>query len=282
MKSFLRIITLFLSFSLFAGPWTPEKGKGYAQLSWTFLGYNSGFDADGEVFDLPKEVTDQTVQLYSEVGLGKSWSFVGILPFKSVSTETNTEFETDNSTDSLIQIPNGSLSGLGNIQVSVKKSISLSKGYQLGFELEGYLPTAQFEADKQLFTGRDDWGVKPSVSIGKGADKYYGFASIGYLFLEDYQSQFQFHFEVAPKFKLGSKTGFIGLVLDVALTGDDYFVNAPQTYLYSDGSSYVSPGLKINVELAKGFELNLGAYGAFSARFNGASPTLNAGIGYKW
>lgn len=279
MRIYICTLLLYIgAIQSFANPWNPKKGAGYAQLSFTSLSYSSGFNIDGDVLALPKEVYDYTFQGYFDYGITDKWGVTAVLPFKMVGTSS-----TDSDTVGLVS--NGNLAGLGNVELYVKRNLWSNNGYVAAAELGTLLPALGADAARQLFTGWDDFGIYPRVSIGKGTDKYYGFISLGYVWFSEFANQTRFSLEVAPKIKVFGMDGYLGLVINGQLTDnsfEDEQPNTPFTYLYSNGAGFVSPGLKMNLQVGKGFEVNLAGMGAFYARFGGGAPTLTVGAAYKW
>lgn len=84
----MRIVSVCFLLISFNGafsqsPWVTEKGKGYFQLGYTSIGpYSDLFTKTGANYSLTREVTDQTVQLYGEFGLGSNTSIITSVPFK--------------------------------------------------------------------------------------------------------------------------------------------------------------------------------------------------------
>jgi hypothetical protein len=99
-KSMVSKIVIFLFFSLmisqlFAGAWTQRKNGYYLRIYSTYLFATEEFSYQGENQDLFEEqlaykdsyFKDIGLIIYSEYGLTNSLTFIGELPFKSLSTK---------------------------------------------------------------------------------------------------------------------------------------------------------------------------------------------------
>ena len=89
MKSLKGVMLLiFVSGSAFAqSPWVKEKGSAYTQLSLNMITeYTSIYASSGDHIELPRSVTDQSIQFYGEFGIGNNWQLSGALPYKLLTT----------------------------------------------------------------------------------------------------------------------------------------------------------------------------------------------------
>ena len=278
MKSFLYTLLLFCTFNAFTqSPWVAEKGSGYAQVGFTTIGpYSSLYLGDGGSFPLTRAVTDRTIQLYGEYGLGSSTSLLSSIPMKALKTG-----EIENPVSS----PNaaGTFTTLGNIQIAARHNFIYSK-FVFSGQLTAELPTAGFDQATGLRGGLDAFSIIPTLSIGKGLNKFYGYLSSGVAFrTNDYSGDFRLSGEVG--YKLVERVYLI-LVLDVvenfengnAVVND----NQLQTGLYLNNQSFFAYGIKGSVGFTDHIGITGAYYGASSGNAVAKSPSVNFGVYFKW
>ena len=280
-KSALTALFLLVLSNLFANsPWVPKKGKGYALFSYTKINYSSGINSN----ELFKTVEDATLQPYFQFGLGNNWGITGFAPYKIVETNGPEGPDTTVSSD-FVNVDNGRLSAFGNIGLELKKSKKIGS-LQVGYSVEVTTPSFENDELRQLFTGYDAWGIKPTFSIGKGGNGGYTQGSIGYKWLSNnYVDLIQFSGEAATKLDLKPVNVFLAFAINGSIPVGDENLNderSEQTLLYTNGAGYVSPGLKIIVQLPIGLEFTASGFGAFWAESAPSAGTGTIGIAYKW
>ena len=207
MKILLTYFAVFTYSFLWAqSPWVAEKGKGFAQIGYTTIGpYNDLFLKSGGSYSLTREVTDVTIQAYGEYGVGSSTSIIAAMPIKSLRT---------GEIKSTVSTPNGkgSFSTLGNAQLAVRHNFINNKIVFSG-QLMAELPTAGYDEATGLRGGLDAASVIPSISIGKGLNKIYGYLSAGTAIrTNDYSSDLRISAEAGYQF---INRAFIIFVLDI-------------------------------------------------------------------
>ena len=261
-------------------PWVAGKNKGFVQFGFSAIGPYSGLFLDGsESFTLNRQVSDRTLQLYGEYGIAEKTSLLAVLPFKMMATGSTVSDPTTTPT----QIEEGNFSTIGNIQLAIRQNFINSQyvlSGQLGFEL----PAAGFDESTGLRGGLDAFSIIPSISIGAGSKKVYGYLSAGVAIrTNDYSSEF----------RLGGEAGYQVLnriyaivVLDVVSNFengnavDD--IRQIQTGMYLNNQSFFAYGLKGIIGFTDNIGLTAGYYGAASGNVVARSPSLNAGVYYKW
>lgn len=275
----LFVMAAFFSFSLSTAqsPWVADKGKGFVQIGYTTIGpYSDLFQKNGGSYSLTRAVSDVTIQAYGEYGLGSQTSIIASLPIKSLET---------GEIKSTVSTPNGkgSFTTLGNAQLAVRHNFINNKIVFSG-QLMAELPTAGYDEATGLRGGLDAASVIPSISIGKGLNKIYGYLSAGTAIRTNgYSSDLRISAEAGYQF---INRAFIIFVLDVVENFENgnaiESLNQLQTGLYLNNQSYFAYGIKGII----GFTDNLGITGAFYGAGSGnlvaKSPSINFGFYYKW
>ena len=277
MRIFLTcLFTLSCLFSFAQSPWVAEKGKGFAQIGYTTIGpYSDLFQNDGNSYSLSREVTDQTIQVFTEYGIGNNNSLIASIPIKLLKT--------GQSTISNPAINEGSFTTLGNIQLAVRHNF-INKGFVLSSQLLTEIPTAGYDEGTGLRGGLDALSFIPTVSIGKGLSNLYGFLSAGVAIRSnDYSSDFRVSGEFGYKV---IKRVYMIAVLDVV----ENFENGSalestqqlQTGLYLNNQSSFAYGIKGLIGITEHIGASGAFYGAGSGHLVAKSPSINFGVYYKW
>ncbi|HNP08017.1 MAG TPA: hypothetical protein PKN99_10335, partial [Cyclobacteriaceae bacterium] len=259
-------------------PWVAEKGKGYAQLGYTTIGpYSDLFLSDGSSYSLTREVSDQTIQLYGEYGVGPSTSILAVLPIKLL--------ETGSQIVNAAPIPNaaGSFSTIGNIQMAVRHNFVNDK-VTLSGQMTLEVGSAGYDEATGLRGGLDATSFIPSISIGKGFTNFYFYAGIGSAFrTNDYSSDFRFGAEAG--YQVLKRIYIIG-VLDIVENFENgnavETINQLQSGLYLNNQSYFAYGIKGIIGFNDSIGLTGAFYGAGSGNLVAKSPSLNVGFYFKW
>lgn len=278
----IGILLIFLSRQTLAGgPWTQEKGRGYAQLSFTFIpAYGSLYGRDGKTINLNREVSDQTLLGYGEYGLTPRLTLIGEVPLKFVSTADELLSGSD-FPDNVLE--SGSLSGLGNVSLALKYALLQKKRLLLSGQVKIDAPTATGKANTGLRTGTDTWGVAPTLILGGSRRNIYVFVESGVRFRGNNYSQ-EFLLGGEAGISLFSRFWLIG-VLDVRQSINDGThdnENSEQTGLYPDNQEYVAFGLKLIAEINRRFGVNLSSFGASSGNLVAKSPSNTIGLYLRW
>lgn len=260
-------------------PWARAKGGGYAQVSWNFIPtYTNLFGEDGNDIVLAREVSERSLQLYGEYGLGKKTTLMLALPYVwNERGEVNPESK-------LVNIgPGGEISGLGNTTIGLKHQF-LSGKLAMAGNLRVQLPaSATYQPENDLRTGYDAMTIIPSVSAGMGFGITYWYAYGGY----GYRTNDYTHFVT-----FGGEAGLkVGKVWVAAFTesiipmenGSVQPAKEPfYTGLFVDNQGWVSYGLKASWAIRPSLGINFSGAGAAWAQNVPKSPGVGLGIWYRW
>lgn len=290
IRSF-TLVLLFISIfqSAFAGgPWPRKKNSGYAQLGFTYVGYNKLFNHEGKVVDLRRNVTDFTSQVYIDFGLTDRLTMVANLPFKYVATSSaiasaDTSYFRDT-------VPSGNLFGLNNVMLGFKYNI-INKRVLFSAGLNAEANVAKYDSLTTLRTGPSTFVIHPYLSTGTTfyQGKFYTQLDAGYrVRLKDYSDEVDFNFELG--FSWNQKTYFIANVAGRFTVGEGSLNNnvtplSPNgrdlhTSLYPNNQQYVGYGLKF-IQKIKKVHLNAAVYFG-TGQMVAAAPSYNLGVAYEW
>jgi hypothetical protein len=271
---------LFLTLFLFAtglafagGPWTQPKGGGYFQISISHISpYSSLFSRDVESINLNREVSDITLNGYSEYGLSNDLTFIGEFPFKIVSTDEqilNGDFEKI--------LESGSLSGFSNIAIALKRSFTKQKLLISGqFRVEANTSTT--EAETGLRTGVSAWGLTPSVSLGSSHSNFFALSDIGFRFrTNNYSHEFLLLGEVGATL-IRKLLVIVAVDVRQSVTVGTSGESGIQTGLYPDNQEYIAYGLKLILNVTARTGINFARFGAFSGNLVAKSPSTTFGL----
>ncbi len=219
-----------------------------------------------------------TASVYGEYGLNDKITIIAELPYKFLSTG-NTVLPNS----SIINPSNqeGSLNALGNIKLGVKNQF-INKGVVFSGQLTMELPTAKYDDKTGLRSGYDAVSIIPSVSIGKGFDKHYGYLSIGTgIKSNNYSEDLRISGEIGTK--VLNRLWIVG-VLDILKSFENGDAITPirnlETGLYVDRQEYTALGLKFILEANDKLGFNAGFYGG-SGNFVAAQLSMNFGVYLK-
>ena len=278
MKQLMLFLIGCISFSTMAqSPWTKKKKEAYLQLSYTTISNYTTLFGDPE-FNTEREVSDNTLQFFSEYGLTDNTTLIVNIPLKFVSTNNLVE----ETTVSPITTED-SKTTLGNIQIGLKHKFIHKKWLLTGqLSVEGNTSSA-FEEASGLRTGYDAWTITPLLITGTSFNKWYlqGFTGSD-IRTNDYSSSFKIGAEVG--YKTTSWLWIAGFIDNVTSfkNGD---IEEPAsnilTGLYVNDQSYGGYGFKFIGEINKGFGANIGIGGAFSGENVAKTPAITFGMYLK-
>ncbi len=258
-------------------PWVRKKGGYYAQLGYATIPTAKELFYTGTFTDKPyilnRAVSEATIQLYGEYGITKKLTALIAAPF--VMTSTADSIQAD-AVFPNTQLPAGSLSGLGNIQLGAK--YKLSNKLPISFNLVASLPTASNQAATGLRTGFDAVSVSPSLSAGLGTKKSFVYANLGGTYRTNSYSTNTF-----LKLEGGRKFGnlYAILVLDLLKSQENGTYadgNSLQTGLSTDNQSWTGFGLKLNYEFKERYGITLWGFGASGGNLVQKSPSIGFSI----
>jgi hypothetical protein len=267
MKTKITLLLLVCAFNSFAqSPWTREKGKAYVQVGFTGLFYDK-IQLDGERITLPNDVSDITLQVYSEYGITDQLEAQLIIPFKSVGYESKVGNVSE------------SLSGIGNVSLGLKYKL-YDKKWKISSGLLYTSNSIKKEETVGLSTGFNANIFLPYLTAGSSSGKWYYFTKVGYGYMDNNYSDF-----LNATFEIGYeviKKGHLMFILDTrnVISKESAFDNDSfQWPSYLDRQTYNAVGIKGNYEFKKDkFGLNFAYIGATGIDNAPLAPTLNFGL----
>lgn len=276
----LLIISLLLTGSTLAmagGPWIRGYRKGFVQLGYSGLYYNAVFGPTGSEVPIFRNASDVTLQLYAEYGIARGWEIRAVLPYKLLRTTTSTD-RTANPT------PAGTLTGIGNIGLGVKRAI-LDGPVKLSVGVDALANTFSNNDRIGLRTGYEGWTVLPYLSLGSGGSRTYFFAEVGYGFMTQHYSNFlklngEFGYRLHPRL-------WVAGTLDFRLPSrNGPFVNT-EAYLftgtYLNDQLFLGTGVKAAYDIVPDrLGLTASVIGALAGENVPFSRSYNAGVFIKW
>ncbi len=302
MRRFLTIAILLSTVFQAAhagGPWPRKKNSGYAQLGFTYLGYNSFYNHEGKVVSMRRNVTDFTSQLFFEYGLTDRLTMTANLPFKYVSSSES--IASSDTTYFRDTVPNGNLFGLSTVMLGLKYNI-INKKVLFSAGLNAEANVAKYDSLTTLRTGPDAWVIHPFLSVGSSfvQGKLYTLLDAGYrLRLNNYSDEADFNFElgyswnyktyfivsVSGRFSIqdGSYDNNVTPVLDASdPTSESLHPHGRDlhTSLYPNNQQYLGYGLKF-IQKIKKVHLNAAVY-LGTGNMVAATPSYNLGVAYEW
>lgn len=260
-KYILAISLLLLSLHTFAqSPWVDDKGSIYAQFSGTTINYDAIFNNDGEGSQNAFETSDRTIALYANYSLTDRTGIEINLPFKAVSSNDI------------------SLSAFGDISLKVKHE--LFESFPLT-AFAGYTaPTATREGT--LRTGYQQHGIDLGLSTGFSRNNTFGYLGVGHRYRTDIPNQISIDTEIGTKANFGKRSLYLIFHIDGALNLEETVdPEADESVLYHNNGQYLSPGIKLSLNVISDWWINFGTYGAITASNQGAAPSLSVGIAYN-
>jgi len=259
-------------------PWVAEKGKGYAQLGYTTIGpYKDLFLSNGNAYPLSNEITDRTLQVYGEYGIGSGTSIITTIPVKILTSGRSL-------IPSLpIRTRSGDFTTLGNIQLAAQHNF-VNKKVVFSGQLLAELPTSGYDEATGLRGGLNALSIIPTLSAGFSNEKLYEFVSVGAAIRSnDYSSEWRLGIELG--YQLIKRIFIIG-VIDIVQNFENgnaiESANQLGTGLYLNNQSYSALGIKGIVGLTDNVGISGAFYGAGSGNLVAKSPSINFGLYYKW
>ncbi len=278
MKTTVLLLMITTTLALAGGPWTQEKGKGYIQLSGSFIPAYTGLYSNGPEDDisLNREISDQTYNLYAEYGIRHNLTLILEAPWKSVEAE----FLPGQLTVSSQEAQQGSESALGNLAFAVKQGFGGEK-VQFAGQIRLELNTATSDFISNLNTGYDTWSAMASLSAGQGSSRSFWFANLGFNYRND---------DYSHELIGGGEAGWLffdriwligALAIRNAITDGTATSSNILTGLYHDNQEYVSPGLKLIWQVTDRWGINYSRFGAVSGNLVAQQASTTVGIFVK-
>ena len=159
-SSTIFLLVLFGSLCVQSQAWIREKGSCYYQIGYSVLSSDSRYNGSASEIDLPYTISDRTLEVYTEQGLGNKWMVSLHFPYRFLSNQGNKASHIET------VIQTGSLSSLGNIVLNGLYGIEQEGKLKISAKLGLSLPTASFDKDLGLRTGDDATGFTGSLNLG--------------------------------------------------------------------------------------------------------------------
>ncbi|WP_405563942.1 hypothetical protein [Polaribacter sp. Asnod6-C07] len=282
MLKLTKIVFLLLSISIFAqGPWTQEKGKFYTQLSFTTIANYDNFFGDPD-YAINGEISDNTLQFYTEYGLTNNTTLIVNAPLKLISIN-NLKY-LDPAIDCFgdcSQTINETKTALGNIEINLKHNF-YKKDWLLSGQFSLETNTSTFYKNSGIRTSYDAFTLTPLFLAGKSFTNSYLQSFIGAkIRTNNYSNNFKIGGEYGKK--LGNKFWLIGF-LDIEKSFKDGDINLPDknlvTSLYVNDQEYGVVGVKAIREFTKDFGVTASLPAAFFGNNVAKQVALTVGV-YK-
>lgn len=279
MKHLTKLLFLFISITAFSqSPWTQKKGKAFTQLSFTTISnYNTLFGEPD--YETERQITDNTLQFYSEYGLSDKTTLIVNLPLKLIETG-------DLSNPNALGLPttsNGNSTTLGNIELGLKRNFS-NNNWLLSGQLSVEANTGSYDSATGIRTGYDAWTITPLFLAGKSFGKTYLQTFIGAnVRTNDYSSNFKVGGELG--YKITKSIWLVGF-LDIVKSLENGNIVLPNnnlnTGLYVNDQEYGAFGLKGIAEFSSNYGITAGFGGAFFGNNVAKQAALNFGVYRKF
>lgn len=138
-----------------AGPWPRPQGKGFVHLGFSTIGYNKVYNDRSDKLSIPADIRDNVLQLFAEYGAGAEITVGAAVPFKFISA-----------TPAGAGTGKVSTSGIGDIDVMIRKTLHQSSGVILAGEILFGIPSGSRSNASGLFLGDGEFNVTPRFLFG--------------------------------------------------------------------------------------------------------------------
>lgn len=267
---------------LFAGklaaqsPWTQSKAGFFVQAAWQFIPtYDALFDPDAPNGrrDLPRSISEHTLQLYGEYGINAKTTVVLALPFRYVRAGAPTG-------KAQADYPGGWLASLGNTSLAVRRSFGGPK-WAFSGQLRVDAPAVSENFQVGLLSGFRGATLLGTLSVGRGYGNLYWFAYGGFGVRESFDRELsQAGFETGIKWR---KSWLIAFTEHFWSYGPEDAPGANRsTGLFLLNQSYWSYGLKTVLAFNRFTGATLSGAGAFRGKNVARQYAFSLGAYFKW
>ena len=279
LKYIFIFLFIFLASMCYSqSPWVKNGGQGYTHISFGVLpAYDQIFEGNlKNLADLEGNISEFSIQSYTDIGLGKKFGAIISLPYNMVKSSLDAPTSSGR--------VEGSLSGLGNAEVGLKYNF-LDRAILVSGQLSVSLPLGSRDLESGLQTAYDATAVTPYISIGKGLGKSYMYGYIGHEFTNnDYNDNLRLGVEYGHRFfsKLWVIAAF-NMKEPTSKTDKKLDNRIEETRLFVNNQYYNSLSLKLIYEISEKVGIN-GSANLISVRANSLpfqSP-LSLGGFLKW
>lgn len=276
------ILVLVLSFSVAAfsqSPWTKEKSKFYTQLSFTTIPNYNTFFGDPN-YEVPSEITDNTIQFYGEYGISDKTTLIVNLPLKLITINDFEDPRIDCGGDCSRDFSN---IALGNVEFGIKHNF-YKKDWLISGQFSIEANTSSYDAASGIRTGYDAYTFTPLLLAGRSFGKTYvqGFLGAN-VRTNDYSSNFKLGGEVGRTISKGIwLIGFVDVVKSLVNGNIILPTQNSFTSLYINNQDYGAYGIKGIGEITNNFGITAGFGGAFFGNNVAKQAALNFGLYSKF
>ncbi|MFK7833568.1 MAG: hypothetical protein AB8B52_09845 [Winogradskyella sp.] len=277
-----RFIILALCFSLTAlsqSPWTKEQGQFYTQLTYTTIpNYNTFFGNPD--FEVPAEISDNTLQLYGDYGLSNKTTLIVNLPLKLITVNDFEDPRIDCGGDCSQDFNE---TAFGNVEIGLKHNF-YNKDWLISGQFTVEANTGIYDERSGIRTGYDAYTFTPLLTAGRSFGKTYVQSFIGAnIRTNDYSSNFKIGGEVGRKI---TKRIWLIAFVDVVKSFYNGTIVLPVqnsfTGLYINDQDFGAYGLKAIGELTDKFGITTGFGGAFFGNNVAKQAAFNFGLYHKF
>ena len=272
------ILSLTTSIAYGQSPWVFGGGHGYNHISiGTLLKYDQVFEGNlKNLSDLEGQLSEFSIQSYSDIGLGRKFGATISLPFNMIKSS----LEVPSSSGRV----EGSLSGFGNAEIGLKYNF-FEKAILVTGQVSISLPLSARDLESGLQTGYDATAITPYISIGKGLGKSYVYGYIGHEFTNnDFNDNLKLGVEYGYKFfsKLWTIAAF-NMKEPTRKTDKVLDDRIEETRLFVNNQYYNSLSIKLIYEINEKVGIN-GSANLISVRANNLPFQAPFSIGgfLKW
>ncbi len=279
MKFRILFLLLFLAPILVdaQSPWTPGKGKQYHQLSFTMVpSYNQLYVTDGSL-EINRFITDNTIQSYSEIGIGDKISLTAIIPLKVIKVGKQTDPQ------GLISSPDEqTFTNFGDVQLAFKYNFLRKGNWAFGASLLTSFPTATSEYHG-LRSGFDSFHVRPSLSWCLSQPNFYAYGFFSYNWFKERIDPslywgIEFGYKITEDFIIAAQISSIHTLEDLETGLSAFDVGAG---LYEKGFEYSAVLIKVIKEFIPERFGMMASIGGGKGNLVAQSPALTLGAYLK-
>lgn len=276
MKYALILIfsSLMLPFVQGQSPWSQGKGKQYHQVSFTTVPAYSKLFGSEETIQLPRTLSDMTLQYYGEVGLLNNLTLSVAVPFKLLKSGDIVDSSFVNTISEA-----GTLNSLGDVEVTAKYQFLSLNGLSLAALVNVGFPTSKFQSTTGLRSGFNQLKIQPTLSLGYSTSTFYayGFGAFGW-YEGTFSDRLYFGAEVGFHF---TKQIILAAFISSSQALDD--LNTPinpsfETGLFANTQEYTALTLKIIGEIIPNRFGAFAAFGGGSGNLVAKSPAITLGL----
>ena len=274
----LSLLVLLFGNSYANSPWIQPRGEFITRFSLSYIpAYQELYLSENGPLSTEREITDATLQIYSEYGIYEGGSLALSIPLKRV--ESGRLVDPSNSSP---LTTSGNLLSSGNVRLFWKQAF-LDWDTKLSGQLLVEFPSGAYDAPTGLRSGYDALAIVPSISFGAGSEKYYYFAYLGVGYRSNkYSSFLQNGVEGGYQVARGI---WIAGVMDLLYSFTDGNRIDPAanhlTGLYVNDQEYLSWGFKFFGDLNPNWGISGAVYGAVSGNLVPKAPLFNVGLHYR-